>query len=322
MEPNAPEGSEPQSSEEHTAGWQRHWDRRRPYVALVVAEYDSGERAALCTYCLDRRSEPHPRCQAPGCTCRWHTREDGKADPTPITGAPKSVGLVWKTVKPWKHPRMLRSVLVRVQLRSQEGRFRRRKVHQRKGFFWMKRPEKRPDAGKPSGGALRAVPPIVEAAADAPAEATSMVAAPGQRGRGSSLAIGAALALLVVLRVPHERTPLQPCNEVSGTAIDGGLGMVLQTVLRAPTIIKGPAVPSQARPPCRKNLVELEGACWREFRVEVKEGEGIKELCTQQMEFFQFVISTEDCIKNRRFFLASIPRPTPNSVDPQAEKKP
>lgn len=321
MESTPPWGNEMQSFEEHTAGWQRHWDRRRPYVALVVAEYESGERAALCTYCLDRRSEPHPRCQAPGCTCRWHARRDGEATPTPIEGAPKSMGLVWKTLKPWKHPRMLKPALVRVQLKSQEGRIRRRKAYQRYGFFWMKRPEKVAGAGMAPGGTLRIVPPSVEAAASPPLEQAPADAVPPRRRHISPLAMGAALVLLVVLMVPHDRTPLKPCKEVAGTATDVGYWAIQQMVLRAPTIINGAADPLQMKPPCDPKSVEQKGACWRMARFKVDSLEEAQDFC-ETFPPTVYVLSMEDCIKNHQMFVPSRLRPPRNTVDPQTEKKP
>src|SRR5690242_41834 len=60
-------------AQEGRAAWQSHWDRPRAHVALVTAQYQSGREEKLCTYCLDRRKDLHPRCLAPGCTCDWHT---------------------------------------------------------------------------------------------------------------------------------------------------------------------------------------------------------------------------------------------------------
>jgi serine/threonine protein kinase len=83
-------------------------------------------------------------------------------------------------------------------------------------------------------------------------------------------------------------------------------------------VIKGP-VPSQVLPPCPPGTVALRGGCWIQYAIEQEaDEEEVRAICNGSPG--AYVLSLDDCLKNRRLFHPRPVKPAPNTVQPGAEQ--
>lgn len=160
-------------------------------------------------------------------------------------------------------------------------------------------------------------PRRAEVTPEARAFHTSVWPLRGHRGitawvMGACLAFGAAVGVMVtrLSQAPQSEERLDRImthGDIVASVVQGVLG----------DTIVGPVSPQQMRPPCRSPFVEIKSSCWREMAFpdsDISPG-ALKRFCDQAL----WVISIDDCMKNKRSFLPPKEGATPSAVQPKGK---
>lgn len=140
-------------------------------------------------------------------------------------------------------------------------------------------------------------------------------------GLRRAMTLGACAGLVAVaLFLARERlgSHTEP-SAVQNTAISPGVSLQ-QEVMTTSIMPNGPVHPDQALPPCPVGSLARRGACWVMFGMEKEmPPEDVKYNCYDLKD--AYVLSFEDCMKNRQFFKAKM-KEIRRSTDPKAGGKP
>lgn len=339
MDTHPPDGSRPeQFSDERSPRGRRHWDRPRPYVALVVVEFENGERASLCTYCLDRRSEPHPRCRAPSCSCRWHALLAAGASVPSYRGKVQSFGLTWQSAQPWRHPRTVTSALEKDFSKEPSSRFRRARQRRMLRVYWIKRPEpsRNAPAPVPAEPAPEVVTPLPVGTAESPSPARAPrlgeSRTPLRRHRPVGLRWARAPDQGAITSPAPAQDLAAPWSRKTPLAVLGiGIAVFLAVFtlreqivdlliqghgstppgmsspwrssdeeLSAVLLMPGEPLPRQLAPPCPRGLVAARGACWRRYALIPGSKDEIRERCQRATDVYE--PEAGDCVRSERVY--------------------
>jgi len=133
-----------------------------------------------------------------------------------------------------------------------------------------------------------------------------------RRWRSIALLAMAACAALGLAFGGRARPSRGPEARSTCMAVDGGVVPVVQGMLAV--VITGPVASEQLLPPCRKPSVEIEASCWLESKFP-----STAIVDRAWCERARYVISTDDCVKNRRIFLPAKKDTMPSSSEPKGK---